>query len=68
MEASSSSYRSAKKQEQGREVLKRVSRKSHQFSVASLSIVLQTASENDISRRTVHQELCEMDFHGLAAA
>ena len=53
--------------EQDRRVLKRVARKNHLSSVATLTTKFQTASGSNVSTRTVRRELHEMGFHGRAA-
>ena len=54
--------------ERDRRVLKRIARKNHLSSVATLTSKLQTDSGSNVGTSTVRQELQEMGFHGRAAA
>ena len=54
--------------EQDSRVLKRITRKNHLSSVATLTTEIQTASGSNVSTRTVLRVLNEMGFHGRAAA
>ena len=62
------SGRPHKLKERDRRVLKLIVGRNRLFSVATLTTEYQTASGRNVSTRTVHWELHETGFHGLAAA